>query len=187
MFVLTNIRGTTEMIPPNAKVSHWERRVHATEEECNTPKWSLTVFENTIVPGKNVKWQEWGEWKKVETITPLFEEEFQVTARADTCYFLTKSGKVYQSKKPEKGKERTLEALWTDAEQPVVTFVVDSDNDRTFVFTKNQKKGARDVYFELAGKPQPVPYNLADIKLPNGDVRTNATRLPLCPNSLERR
>ena len=43
---------------------------------------------------------------------------------------------------------------------------IDSDNNRTFVFTKNMQKGEKDVYFELADKPKPVPYNLADIKLP---------------------
>ena len=77
---------------------------------------------------------------------------------------------MYQSKKPEKGKERKIDELWTDKEQPVVAFVQDADNERTYVFTKNKKKDEKDVYFELADKPNPVAYNLADVKPPK-DLR----------------
>ncbi len=177
-FVLTNVRGTTERKYSDPKTrTGLTVNQHATEEECKTPKWSLSVFENTVIPGKEKKW-EWEAWKKVETITPLFQEEFQVVARADTYYFLTKSGKVYQSKKPEKGKERTMEALWTDKEQPVVTFVTDADKDRTFVFTKNKKQGEKNVYFELTDKPKPLPYNLADVKPPQEVSEPLKTALP---------
>src|SRR5207302_10262082 len=126
---------------------------------------------------KEEKWK-WEAWKKTESLPVQFQEAFQVVARAETCYFLTASGKLYVSKKPEKGKERTMEELWTEKEQPVVAFVQDADNDRTFVFTKNKKKGEKDVYFELDGKPKPLTYDLSDAKPPKDLQEPLKTALP---------
>jgi hypothetical protein len=134
-----------------------------TDEWKKNPKWEMTLI--SYRPKWSEKKEEWetGENQEEGKIEPLFHEAFQVVARGDDYYFLTASGKVYVSKKPEKDKSRTMEALWTDADQPIIAFVTDANKERTFVFTKNKKKDEKDVYFELATKPDPKPYKLKKI------------------------
>ncbi len=176
-FVLTNLRGRIERIP--AKPDEGKHRIaHVTAEEAKTPKWSLTIYTTAAVWDKNKgKWM-WEYWKPGESLPVLFQEPFQAVGQAETYYFITASGKVYISKKPEKGKERTMEAFWTDKEQRVIAFVTDADQERTFVFTKNQKQGEKNVYFELTDKPKPLPYNLADVKPPKEVSEPLKTALP---------
>ncbi len=109
-FILSNIRGRYKRLPPPKPGEAPATTLEITDEEVKMPKWSLTVLTSTTSWENEDKEWKWTSWKQLVTITPLFQEEFQVVARAETYYFLTKSGKVYQSKKPEKGKERTMEA-----------------------------------------------------------------------------
>ena len=54
----------------------------------------------------------------------------------------------------------------------------DADTNRTFVFTKNKKKGEKDVYFELDGKPTTLTYDLSSVKPPKELPEPLKTALP---------
>jgi hypothetical protein len=161
-FALTNVRF--RIIPPGkADNPAFAGTISVTDEEKKNPKWRMCLISHQ--PKWNGKEKDWESGKNHDEghIEPLFHEAFQVVAKGDDYYFLTASGKVYVSKKPEKEKPRTMDTFWTDADQPIIAFVTDANKERTFVFTKNKKKDDKDVYFELAGKPDPKAYKLKKI------------------------
>ncbi len=178
MFLLTNIRAKIK--GPLAEAGGpLIKKIDVTPEDRKKPNWSLTIYTSQAALDKKEDEWLWDPWKKAESLPVLFEERFQVVAaNGETYFFITASGKVYISKKPEKGKKRTMEAFWTDKEQRVIAFVTDADQERTFVFTKNQKQGEKNVYFELTDKPKPLPYNLADVKPPKEVSEPLKTALP---------
>jgi hypothetical protein len=158
LFVLTNVRGRIE--PEDAEEMILVMKVNQTEEEKNNPVWSLTT--HTWCGAEwNTKTREWdrGTWSHDEPITVGFHEPFQVLAKGETYYFVTSSGRVYAAPVADKGKERPMKPVWTDASRPVTVFVEDADAGRTFLFCKPAKKGEEGVYFELAEKADPLPYD----------------------------
>ena len=99
----------------------------------------------------------WGmpEEKKLGQIEARFDEPFQAYAIGDDYYFLTKSGSVYRSPPPEKGKPRTMTAIWDNKTQPRVRFII-SDGNTTgvhFLIYFREKVGWE--YFRLGPDPKP--------------------------------
>jgi hypothetical protein len=157
LFLLTNVRGRLKSVDDKGN-----RTLEASDEERAKPLWSMTAYD---FKGEwDAKKKEWGEgkWGKGEPIAVDFEEPFQVVARGDDYYFVTASGEVHRSPKPDEGKERKAEVAWDDDKRPVVAFIQDLDSGKNFVFCKPDK-GGKGVYFELAPKPEPCPYDGKDI------------------------
>src|SRR5262249_16692890 len=71
----------------------------------------------------------------------------------------TWSGKLYCSPRPGKG-ERKMSVVWADAESPIRVIITDSATDKAFAFTEPAKdaRQGKTVYFELAEKVTPLPY-----------------------------
>jgi hypothetical protein len=166
VFLLTNIRGRLVRADKDGGLTL--TKIEMTPDERDNPHWSLTAYD---FQGEwKAKEKEWGEgkWSGREPIAVAFKEAFQVAARGDDYYFITTSGKVYRSPKPDKGKERKTEAVWEDAKRPVVAFLQDIDAGKSFVFCKQDKDG-KGVYFELAAKPEECPYDARGIKPAKAD------------------
>jgi hypothetical protein len=127
------------------------------------PRWTLTTYD--FKANWNAKAKTWqaGKWSAREGVEVAFQEPFQVAAVGEDYYFVTASGKVYRSPRPDKGKDRKAEAVWDDAKRPVVALIQDADAGKSFVFCKAGKDG-KGVYFELAAKPELAPYDAAGIK-----------------------
>ena len=106
-----------------------------------------------------------GQWALVEQIkNPCFNERFHIFVQGTAYFFVTDSGKIYLSKKPEKG-ERTLEEVWKKPGQPIVGAITDTASGKTFLFGRKGKADAKDAkmfYFELSEKPELVDFT-ADV------------------------
>jgi hypothetical protein len=161
VFLLTNVRGRA--IPVDKKGGLAASKLIFEGDERTVPRWSFRTddYKGGWDP-KKTAWVE-GKWTEGETLAVAFEEPFQVTAAGDDYFFVTGSGKVYRSPKPDKGKKRKTEPLWDDAKRPVVSFIQDADTGRNFVFCKPDDEG-KGVYFELTPKPTPIPYDGKNIK-----------------------
>jgi hypothetical protein len=161
VFRLTNVRG--RVMPVDEDGGLGAVRTVFEKEEKKEPGWSFRTYD---FKGEwDAKKKEWGDgkWTEGEEIAVGFKEPFQVAAVGYDYCFVTESGKVFRSPKPDKGKGRKTEAIWDDAKHPVVAFIQDADADKSFVFCKTDKEG-KGVYFELAPKPEPCPYDGKDIK-----------------------
>jgi len=105
------------------------------------------------------------QWALTEQIKdPSFNERFHVFVQRTTYFFVTDSGKVYLSKKPEKD-ERKLEEVWNKRDQPIVGAITDTASGKTFLFGRKGKADAKDAkmfYFELSEKPELVDFT-ADV------------------------
>ena len=100
------------------------------------------------------------EVKKLGEFRAEFNEPFQAYVIGDDYYFLTKSGSVYGSPSAEKGKPRTMVAIWDNKKQPPVRFII-SDGNKTgvhFLIYHRQKIGWE--YFQFG--PEPKPQLLTD-------------------------
>jgi hypothetical protein len=139
-------------------------------DEPSTPKWSFVAFqyEGRRSPD-NRKWEA-GRWRIADTMSVSFHEAFQVLAKADAYYFVTCSGKLYRTGQPRilTGR-RSVEPIWEDRTRPITHFLTDADTDRTFLFCKPAKDGETGVFFELAAKPEPKPYDLSKVKPSKAD------------------
>lgn len=157
VFRLTNVRGRYVPIPDG-------HRIEQTEDEKKNPKWSLKVFSRQGKYAKNKEDWEHTPWALEATIAVGFTEQFQVLAKGDDYYFVTTSGKVFVARKPAKGKNRTMQPVWTDWKRPVWLFITDADRGTTFLFVGPAKKGERPAFFELAPRAQPMTYDPALLK-----------------------
>jgi len=122
------------------------------------------------------------EWNRevVETIEMAFSEPFYVWGKEPDLFFVTRSGRLYYSKKPTAGP-RKMTALWTDGSRvlgplydrksmswkeqskeknPIRGLVFDADSNRGFAFThpKPEDKDQRPMYFEIDAPLTPHPY-----------------------------
>jgi hypothetical protein len=143
-----------------------------------------TVLLFLLSKGKMVVWQGRGQlvdkrkeiaigrdaweisWSKepMATLTPAFLEWFQVYPGKDGGFlFLTESGKLYSSPKPEKG-EGKIEASWTDEKRPIRAVVADTAGGKEFAFAPPAGKEGEPVYFELAARVQPRKFDPKNIK-----------------------
>jgi hypothetical protein len=107
-----------------------------------------------------ITWQEVHE----ERFEPGFREPFVVLVKGDTYFIVTESGKLYRAPK-EHGK-RSIGAVWQDADRPIRAVIDDADAGKVWLFGKGSPGaiGAKDFYFELAEKPEPVYYNPLSLK-----------------------
>jgi hypothetical protein len=161
VFMLTNVRGRVKLVGDDGMITG--QILDVTGDETKKPRWSLTAYD---FRGQwDAEERAWGngKWSDRESIAVAFKEPFQVAARGDDYYFVTASGEVYRSPKPDKGKDRKTEALWTDAKRPVVAFIQDTDAGKSFAFCKPDKDG-KGVYFELAPKLESVVYDAKGLK-----------------------
>jgi hypothetical protein len=166
VFVLTNVRGRIKRTDKDGELTG--RILDVTPEESKNPRWSLTAYDfQNEWNAKEGRLGE-GKWSKGEPIGVAFEQPFQAAAAGEDYYFVTASGKVYRSPRPDKGKERKTEAIWDDGKRPVVAFIRDVDAGKSFVFCKPDKEG-KGVYIELVAKPNPCPYDGKDIKPAKAD------------------
>jgi hypothetical protein len=161
VFLLTNVRGRA--IPVDKKGGLAASKLIFEGDERTVPRWSFRTddYKGGWDP-KKIAWVE-GKWTEGETLAVAFEEPFQVAVAGEDYYFVTGSGKVYRSAKAEKGKQRKTEPVWDDPKRPVVSFIQDADTGRNFVFCKPDD-GGKGVYFELAPKATPVPYDGKGVK-----------------------
>ena len=136
-------------------------------EEVNVPKWSMTAHSYTGVWQERSKTYK-GKWKKEESLPVAFREPFQLLTRGDDYYFVTRSGKVFLSAKPAKGKGREMTCIWSDAKRKVVGLVTDAKTGRSFLFCR-ASAGSRPSYFELGPKPQPVEYGAKAPEFPEAE------------------
>jgi hypothetical protein len=100
------------------------------------------------------------EVKHVETVSTAFSETFQAYLIGNDYYFLTKSGLVYRSPPAEKGKPRTMAAIW-DQNKPRVRYII-SDGNKSgvhYLLTyRDEKVGEKTFgweYFQFAPDPKP--------------------------------
>ncbi len=142
---------------------------------CCESKWRLA--ESPLKPMLGV-WlkDKRGQWALVDQIKdPCFNERFHVFVRDDDWFFVTDSGKVFLSRKPDKeGGERKLEAVWDDAKRPIVAAVIDADTDKTFLFGRPTDEKAKPFYFELSDKPKPAEFDADAIKPPQNAAELKA-------------
>jgi len=87
-----------------------------------------------------------GDWWKIQTVETTLDEPFYGFLHGGTYFFVTDSGRLYTTKKQEKGRTR-LEEIRLPNNQQVVGILSEVQGDKTFAFTK-------DCYFELSLKPQ---------------------------------
>lgn len=116
--------------------------------------------ENSQPDGRNVKWTE----AKADSFAAPLDEPFQVYGDRENWQFLTSSGSLYTSRKPEKGP-RKLNLLYASREKPLRAILTDSGTNKTFAFVAAPKSRTGE-YFELsAGTKVAKPYTLPDAKL----------------------
>ncbi len=146
----------------------------------NTGKW-----QNAKEPLKPMLgfWHknEGGQWALVDKVkNPCFNERFHVFPDGTTYYFVTDSGKVYVSKKPDKG-ERKLEEVWIDKKRPINGAITDTASGKTFLFGAEGNDSPKLFYFELSEKPELCEFerkSLVDTKLlPPLDIPTTYAHL----------
>jgi hypothetical protein len=107
-----------------------------------------------------------GQWALVDRFQdPPFKERFHAFVKGTTYFFLTDSGKVYVSKKPDKG-ERKLESLWDNPKYPIVAALEDADTGKVFLFGKAHKGDmpGKDFYWELDETVRRVDYDPSAVK-----------------------
>jgi hypothetical protein len=155
-FVLCNIRGKAVPRVSTGVLSAF--RVEITEADRITPHWSLKVYR--YKGAWNIRADEWknGNWVEEESLPVAFKESFHVLGKAEDYYFVTRSGKLFAARKPARGKTRTMQLLWDDPSRPIRTLITDADSGRSFLFCK-AKAGEKPCFFELDGKPKPLPYD----------------------------
>lgn len=114
----------------------------------------------------------WSETKKewnltwsaaaVEAFAADFQEAFQVFAKGEAYYFLTREGKLYAAQRPSAGV-RQMKAIWTDAKRPIQAVLTEAENHRTFLFgglAGEKEKAAQPFYFDLNVVPRIEPFEL---------------------------
>ncbi len=107
--------------------------------------------------------QEWALGDQIKD--PPFNERFHAFVKGETYFFLTDSGKVYMSKKPEKG-DRKLELLWDNDRCPITAALEDADTGKVFLFGKAAKDDGqgKDFYWELDETVNRRDYDPSQIK-----------------------
>ncbi len=92
-----------------------------------------------------------------------FQEPFLTFGESGSPFLVTRSGKVFRCLYPEKGEPRVVK-VWDDPKRPVTTILNDVDTNRTFVAGNDGAEGAgRRFYFELADRPERLPYDPAGV------------------------
>jgi hypothetical protein len=165
-FLLVNVSGkvTPEPLEPGADL-----RMYSADPDdpgWKSPKWSFTVyhFRNRWSP-RTRRWGD-GVWAKRGPLPVRFKERFHAVLEGEDYYFLTRSGKVYHAPAAAKGKPRAVHPVWEDRKRPVVALITDADTHRSFLFCRQGKGEDRPVYFELAAKAKPRPYDLTEVEQP---------------------
>jgi hypothetical protein len=140
----------------------------------------IRTWKGKYITDKKGKWHT--EWNPsvIEEIDAGFSEPFYVWAKGADLFFVTKSGKLYYSKKPASG-QRKATALWSDGsprrsavldpdsgsiqypdrdKNPIRGLIFDADSNKGFAFTrpKAEDKDQHPMYFELAAPLTPRPY-----------------------------
>jgi len=82
-----------------------------------------------------------------------FTEPFQAYVVDDDYYFLTRSGYVYRSPQPVKGKSRTMTPVWT-APKPRVQYVI-SDGSTGVHYLITERERWKFEYIRLEPTPEP--------------------------------
>ena len=100
------------------------------------------------------------EVKPAGEMPAAFDEPFQAYVIGDDYYFLTKSGSVYRSPPAEKGKLRTMAAIWDNKKQPPVRFILSDGNKSGVHFLIYHRAKLDWEYFQFA--PEPKPQLLTD-------------------------
>ncbi len=132
---------------------------------------------------------ERGQWALVDKVkNPCFNERFHVFPTGTAYYFVTDSGKVYISKKPDKG-ERTIEEVWIDKKRPINGAITDTASGKTFLFGAELIDSPKPFYFELSEKPQLCPFErrpLIDKSLPRSlDISLSYAKVLLADKKIK--
>jgi hypothetical protein len=140
--------------------------IDVSAEEQKNPKWSFTIHR---YDGRwKQKDKEWGngKWTKEGTIEIGFIEPFQALVKEEDYFFVTESRRLFVARKPTKGSERKLTAVWNEPDRPITAILTDADADRTFLFVAAKEKGGKPAFFELSDKPKLEEYDPASVPLP---------------------
>lgn len=102
------------------------------------------------------------DWTFIDSFPVGFQESFQAYLKGNTYYFVTKSGQVHVSFKPNQGK-RTAERVKTEGNQAVTTVVTDVKSETTFAFSAPIQRDGKTAWGSLlrfeADKVVVLPYS----------------------------
>jgi hypothetical protein len=121
----------------------------------------------------------WAE-RKADSFPAPPGEPFLAYGDKDTWFLLTPSGKLYLSRKPARGRRRTLVPFYADEGAPLRALLTDCATGRTWAFAAPVPRLAgkrKPFYFELAEGARRRPYVLRPVK-EAGLPRELATLLP---------
>jgi hypothetical protein len=97
-------------------------------------------------------------------------EPFQTFQDADHYFLASVSGELHVLHKL--AERPRLWKVWSDPQRPIAALLTDTATGKTFAFTASRGDGRTaepDVYFELSGKPKPVPYDRARVPADDDD------------------
>jgi hypothetical protein len=111
----------------------------------------MSVWNGAIALSKDGQyWQT--EWRKTasEQFASAFCEPFIVYERTGDYFFVTTSGKLFESLKPEKGG-RGMIAVGAKQKLVVQAVITDAKSGKTFVFAEGEGEagGPRCLWFEM--------------------------------------
>jgi hypothetical protein len=158
LFVLTNIGPRRKQ---EGDSHEWDERIVDLNGPARViPSWWFGQYRyrgNWLE--KDQAWDEKGKWLVGDSLEVAFKEPFQVFPKGGAYFFVTESGKVYHSPKPDKPGDRKVTAVWDDPKQPVSVILTQEETGKTFVFGTAEAAGLKErrgFYFELDAKPDPV-------------------------------
>ncbi len=137
--------------------------------------WRGTIFPSDTLEKRDLKWANAVKHVPTEELpkSPLplenhpvlrvrteINEPFRAFQDETHYFFATTSGKLYACRCT--GDKQKTEFVWNDSQRPIQVVFTDNASNKTYAFTAAPKAPDKDkpaVYFELAAKVQPVPYD----------------------------
>jgi hypothetical protein len=164
-FVLCNVRG--KIVPRGSTKLLAAYTPLVEPKDRYTPHWSLKVHRYRAEwDRRRQRWKK-AQWVEEESLPVVFKEPFQVLGKGDDYFFVTRSGKLYLTRKPARGQQGKMELLWDKPGQRIFAMISDADSGRSFLFCRAARLGGKRSYFELNEKASPVLYDPASVKEPN--------------------
>lgn len=107
-----------------------------------------------LTPEKTLTGEGKAEEKVLGEMPTAFDEPFQAYVLGEDYYFLTRSGFLYCSPKPDEGKPRAMTAIWGKT-KPRIQFIISDGNKpgAHFLITPREEVGWD--YFRLGPDPKP--------------------------------
>ncbi len=130
----------------------WRGALNPRPDGRNWVKWDGAI--KTAAKDTAALWDFPPSWRARTAV----REPFHAFQDRTHLYLVTVSGRLYAC--PQRGGPTEL--LWGDRARPIRALVSDAGTGRTFAFTGAGVKGGA-VYFELAPRPKPVPYDVKGV------------------------